>query len=130
MPKRTLDKLTLPARVAIGTCIGILSVLALSLLFSLVAMLSKDPTANLTLYGEISLLCSMLLCGFFGARTGGDQKLACGLISAGILMVLAVMLALIFASSVVKALLLAALGMFVAAAGAALGSREKRRKRR
>ena len=130
MPKRTFDKLTFPARAAIGAGVGIISALAVSLLFSLVAILSKDPTANLTLYGEISLLCAMLICGFFGARIGGDQKLASGLISAGILTVLALMLALIFADDVAKALILAALGIFVAAAGAALGSREKRRKRR
>ena len=130
MPRRTLDKLPFLARAAIGAGVGIIAVLALSLLFSLVAILSKDPTANLTLYGEISLLCAMLLCGFSGAKLGGDQKLASGLISGGILLVIAVMFALILASNVVKALILAALGMFVAAAGAALGSREVKRRRR
>ena len=130
MHKRTLEKLPFFARVAIGAGIGIVSALASTLLFSLIASLSKNPTANLTLYGEISLIFAMLLCGFFGARLGGEQKLACGLVSAGILLVIEVFLALVFASNLVKALILAAIAIFVAASGAAMGSREKKRKRR
>ncbi len=131
MPKHVFDKLSFPARVGISAGAGAMFALACSLLFALIASMSANPSANLTLYGEICFLTSMAFCGFFGAKMGDDSKFLCGIAAGGTMLAAVVMLALLFSSGgIVKALILSTLGMFMCAVGAAVGSREVKRKRR
>lgn len=130
MPKRTFDKLSFPARTAItvGTCA--LFSLLLCLAFSFISYMSDDPSKNFTLYGEICYLLTMLFCGFIGAKLNSENRFASGIISGCAMLVLTALGAIVLSDNAVKSLILAALGMFLCAAGAAVGSREPKRKRR
>ena len=130
MPKRTFDKLSFSARMGITALCAVLFALVLCLIFSFVAYMSEDPTKNLTLYGEICYLATMLFCGFTGAKLSRENKFLCGIISGGILLVLSAIGALIFSENPIKSLILATLGMFLCTTAAVLGAREPKRKRR
>ena len=130
MPKRTLEKLSLPARMAIATGAAAVFAIICCMIFAFIASMSNDPTAHLTLYGEICFLLSMLFCGFLGAKIATDQKFICGFGSGGILLLIVVAAALFLADSAIKALTIALLGLFLCAAGSAIGSREAKRKHR
>ena len=67
MSKRTLSKLPLTAAAALTAAFGCLFALLLCLLFAFAASAAEDPTAHLSLYGEIAFGLSMLFCGFVGA---------------------------------------------------------------
>ena len=131
MPKRNFDKLTTPIRISITAGAGVLFALICNLFFALIAYMSSDPAANLTLYGEICLLLSMLFCGFFGAKIENEQKFVCGMASGSAMLAIVIMFALFFSSGgFVKALILSVLSIFLCAVGAAVGSRKVKRKRR
>ena len=130
MPKRSFDKLSFPARIAITVVLGILFAFLICLAFSLVAYASDDPTKNLTLYGEICYLVTMFFCGFIGSKLNRENKFASGVFSGGAMLILSALGALVLSDNFIKSLILAVLGMFLSAAGAALGSREPKRKRR
>jgi hypothetical protein len=72
----------------------------------------------------------MLFCGFIGAKLSNENKFQCGIISGGALLVLSAIGALVFSDNAAKSLILAIIGLFLSAAGAAIGSREQKRKRR
>lgn len=131
MPKKSLKKLSFPARTAIALGVSVLLAFLACLLLAAVAMASEDPTAHLSIYGNAVFLLSMLFCGFFGARLAAENRFLCGLIAAGCLLLFAI--AMHFALGEIgfaKAFALAALGAFCGALGALLGAREKKRKRK
>lgn len=131
MPKNALEKLTLTARTALVVGVTLLFALLCCMLLAFVAGRSEDPTANLTLYGEIAFALSMLLCGFLGAKLAADRRFASGLLAGGIVLVLVIAASIAFGgTSFVKEAILAALGAFVAATGALLGAKEKKRRRK
>ncbi|MBQ4599887.1 MAG: DUF3792 family protein [Clostridia bacterium] len=131
MPKKAFEKLTLTARTALVVGVTLLLALLCCLLLAFVAGRSEDPTANLTLYGEIAFALSMLFCGFLGAKLAPEQRFVSGLVASGILLLLVIAASVAFGgTSFVKEAILAALGAFVAAAGALLGAKEQKRRRK
>lgn len=131
MPKRMLEKLSMPIRTAAVVGTGAVFALALCALFAFAASLSDDPTANLTLYGEICFCLTMLFCGLLGAKLAADKRFVCGLAASGVMLfIAAVAMLFIGTDSVIKTLIVALLGLFASAAGAAVGAREVKRKRR
>ena len=131
MPKHTFEKMSLPLRTAITAGVSLIFAFILCLIMSAVANASDDPTKNLTLYGEIAYGLSMLFCGFLGSRLAGENRFVCGVTAGGIMLLTIIALSIIFGGeSFMKALILALLGAFIASVGAALGSREKKRKRK
>ncbi len=131
MPKNIFGKLSFTARVAICICITVIFALTCCLGFAAAASAAEDPGKSLLLYGEICFCLTMLFCGFFGARTGGDRRFVGGITSSGIMLLTIAALSLLFdGTSTVKSLVLILLGAFFASLGALLGSKEKKRKRR
>lgn len=131
MPKRTLEKLSMPTKTAVTVGAGAVFALALCSLFAFAATLSDDPTANLTLYGEICFCLTMLFCGILGAKLAADKKFVCGFAAGGIMLLIATAAMLFLGTdSAIKTLIIALVGLFFAAAGSALGAREVKRKRR
>lgn len=131
MPKHTLEKMSLTVRTAITVGVTVVFAFILCLIMSAVANASDDPTKDLTLYGETAYGLSMLFCGFLGARLAADKRFICGVTAGGIMLLLVIALSIVFGGeSFVKELILALLGAFIASVGAALGSREKKRKRK
>lgn len=131
MPKTTISKLPIAARTAISIAAAILFALCACLLISAAAQMSEDPTAHLSLAGEIAFMLSMLLCGFLGAKFSSESRFACGLLAAGILLLFVIAASVAFGgTSFVKEVILAILGAFFAALGSLLGAREKKRKRK
>lgn len=131
MPKHLFGKLTLTARTALTVGIAMLFAISCCLLFCFVAKYSEDPTANLQLFGEIAFALSMLFCGFLGAKLAPEQRFVSGLVASGILLLLVIAASVAFGgTSFVKEAILAALGAFVAAAGALLGAKEQKRRRK
>lgn len=131
MPKHSFKKLPMGARCAIVVGITVIFSLVLCLIMSAVAQSSDDPTKNLTLYGEIAYLASMLFCGFLGAKTAEEKRFASGMISSAAMLLIVVSASIIFGGeSFIKELLLALLGAFVSSVGSLMGAREVKRKRR
>ncbi|MBE6678989.1 MAG: hypothetical protein E7598_00535 [Ruminococcaceae bacterium] len=131
MPKHSFKKLSLAARCAIVAAITVAFALSLCMIMGAVAFASEDPTKNLTLYGEICFLLSMFFCGFVGAKTAGESRFASGIFASGIVLLLVIAASVAFGGdSFIKELTMAALGVAVSASGAALGSRETKRKHR
>lgn len=131
MPKNALEKLTLTARTALVVGVTLLFALLCCLVLAFIAGRSEDPTAHLTLYGEIAFALSMLLCGFLGAKLAADKRFISGLVASGVMLLLVIAASIAFGgTSFVKEAILAALGAFVAAAGALLGAKEQKRRRR
>ncbi|MBQ4557299.1 MAG: hypothetical protein IJA60_06610 [Clostridia bacterium] len=131
MPKNTLEKMSLPIRTAITVGASLLFAFIICIIISAVAFLSDDPTKNLTLYGEIAFCITMLFCGFLGARIASDKRFASGVIASGIMLLIVITASIVFGGeSFVKELILALLGAFIASVGAAIGSREKKRRRK
>lgn len=129
MPKHSFSKMSLPARCAMVTVISVVFAFALCMIMSAVSMASDDPTKNLTLYGEICFGASMCFCGFLGAKTAAENRFASGIISGGMMLILVIAASIVFGGeSFVKEAIIAVLGFITSAAGAALGSRETRRK--
>ena len=101
-----------------------------SLIMGAVALASEDPTENLTLYGEIIFILSMFFCGFLGAKVAVDAKILCGILSAMLMLMIVIAASLAFGGVIIpKALIIAAIGAVAALSGAAIGSREKKRRR-
>lgn len=131
MPKHSFSKMSLLARCAIVTAISVVFAFALCMIMSAISMASDDPTKNLTLYGEICFGASMFFCGFLGAKTAAEDRFANGIISAGMMLVVVIAASIVFGGdSFLKEVIIAVLGLIASAAGAALGSRETKRKRR
>lgn len=132
MPKRMLDKLSPFARIAISAGAAAVFALLVAVLLAFVASFSEDPAKNLTLYGEICFLATMLFGGLVGAKMGGETKIFSGVISGAVILALVILPSLfVNDGGILKALVMALLGMFVCVVGAAVGSREsKRRKHR
>lgn len=102
-----------------------------SFIMGAVAMASEDPTENLTLYGEIIFILSMFFCGFLGAKVAVDAKILCGILSAMLMLMIVIAASLAFGGVIIpKALIIAAIGAVAALSGAAIGSREKKRRRK
>lgn len=130
MPKRFIQKLPLIARAAIADGLSLLLAFVLCLLFAAIAMTSSDPTANLSLYGEILFLLSMLFCGFLGAKLSAENRFLGGMTAAGGLLLLIVIASLIIGTdSGSLFFVLSALGAFFGAIGALFGAKEKKRRR-
>ncbi len=130
MPKKSLRKLPLLLRTAIAVGSALLLAFFLSLLLAAIAMSCSDPTANLTLYGEILFLLSILLCGFLGARLAAENRFLGGLAAVGELLLLTVIASLVIGTDSGNLFfVLAALGAFFGAIGALLGAKEKKRSR-
>lgn len=131
MPKHAFQKLTTPARTAMVLAAVLVFALVGCLLLTLVACRSEDPTANLTLYGEVVFALSMLLCGFLGAKIAGEKRFICGLIAGGTLLLLTIAASIVFGGdNFIKEVILAALGAFFAAGGSLLGAKEPKRRRK
>ena len=130
MSKRIFDKLSFFTRTAITASLGAMFATVLSLAFSFVAYISENPSESIALYGEVCYLLTMLFCGFVGAKISRENAFASGIASGGAMLVLTSLGALVLSENAVKSLILASLGMFLCAAGAAVGSREPKRKRR
>lgn len=130
MPKRMFEKMSFPVRTAVAVALTAVFALALCAIFAFAAKCTEDPTANLTLYGEICYCVSMLFCGAVGAKMGAENKFASGIAAGGGALLVVAIAALILSDSFIKSLILAALGLFLCAAGSAVGSREVKRKRR
>lgn len=131
MPKTTLSKLPLVTRTALAVTATTLFALLVCLLVSAVAQTSDDPTAHLSLAGEIVCMLSMVLCGFLGAKLSAENRFACGLLAAGCLLLLVIAASIAFGgTNFLKEVLLAVLCAFFAALGALVGAREKKRKRK
>ncbi len=129
MSKRSFDKLPLSVRIAITVGITLVFALILCLVFCAVANAGEDPTANLSLYGEIAFGMTMLFCGFIGAKGAPDQKFMCGIAAAGAVLLLVIAMSVVFGGdSFAKEAMLAGLGAFLAAGGALLGAKEPSRK--
>ncbi len=129
MSKRSFDKLPLSVRIAITVGITLVFALILCLIFCAIANAGDDPTANLTLYGEIAFGMTMLFCGFIGAKGAPDQKFMCGVAAAGAVLLLVIAMSVVFGGdSFAKEAILAGLGAFLAAGGALLGAKEPSRK--
>ena len=131
MPKHTFAKMTMTARTALAVGVTLIFALLCCLAFTLAAMASEDPTAHLSLYGEIAFALSLLFCGFFGAKIAADQRFTAGLLAAGVLLLAVIAASVAFGgSNFVKEVLLALLGCFMGALGALLGAKEPRRRRK
>lgn len=132
MQKRSFSKL--PAIVRYLTAMGMsfLFALVLCLVMSAVAKGSEDPTASLSLYGEIIFALSMLFCGFAGAKSGTDNKLADGILSSSLLLLTVLAVSLLFSgeTSFLKEVTIALIGYATAILGAFLGAPEKKRRRK
>lgn len=101
-----------------------------SVIMGTVAMMSSDPTKNLMLYGEIIFVFSMFFCGFLGAKVAVDAKILCGILSALLMLLVVFAASLALGGIMPKALSIAAVGAVAALSGAAVGSREKKRRRK
>ncbi|MBQ6614445.1 MAG: TIGR04086 family membrane protein [Clostridia bacterium] len=132
MPKHSFSKLPPFARYLTVSGISLLFASLLCLVMSFVAKSSGDPTANLSLYGEIIFALSMLFCGFTGAKSGSENKLLSGILSSALLLLIVFAVSLLFSgeTSVAKEIILALIGSATACAGAFLGSSEKKRRRK
>ena len=95
------------------------------------AKASEDPTKNLTLYGEITLMLTMFLCGFVGAKCAAENRFASGVCASGMLLVLVIVASLFLGGNAfLKSAILATLSFAISATGAAIGSRQTKRKHR
>lgn len=131
MHKHSINRLPSFVRYMAVTGMSLLFAVVCSLIMSAVAMGSEDPTKNLKLYGEIIFVISMLFCGFSGAKIAVDAKILCGILSAALMLLITVSASLALGGSLLlKEAALAAIGAVAALSGAALGSREKKRKRK
>lgn len=131
MPRYSFKKMPLLTRSFIICGCSLILSLMLCIFASIIAKSSNNPSENLSLYGEICFLITMLFCGFSGAKTAVESRFASGIIPA------AIMLAIIFATSLcfggtsfMKEFILAIIGAVIAAAGAFMGAKEKKRGRR
>ena len=131
MPKNIFTRMSLPVRTAIAVGVAALFALLGCLLCAVIAQRTKDPTAHLTLYGEGVFLCTMLLCGFLCAKLAQENRFLGGLLPVGLLLLCIIAASIAFGgTSFVTEVILATLGAFCGTAGALLGSKEKRRKKR
>ena len=132
MSKHGFSKLPAFARYLTAMGISFLFALVLCLVMSAVAKGSEDPTANLSLYGEIIFALSMLFCGFTGAKSGTDNKLTDGILSSSLLLLTVLAASLLFSgeTSFAKEITLAIIGYATAILGAFLGATEKKRRRK
>lgn len=132
MPKHSFSKLPPFVRYLAIAAISLLFALSLCMIMSAVAKSSTDPTANLSLYGEITFAVSMLFCGFVGAKCGSESKLLSGILSSAILLLSVLAVSLFFSgeTSVAKEIIVVAIGSASAALGAFAGASEKRRRRK
>ena len=129
MPKHTFSKMTLVARTAVAAGAALLLSLVLCLLLGGIAGALEDPTAHLTLFGEIALMLSMLFCGFLGASLSAENRFAAGMLASGIWLLLVSAASLAVGNpSLVRSLLLIALAAFCGAVGSLLGAKEHRRR--
>ena len=131
MSKRTFDKLPSPARYLTVVGTSLITAVCLCLIMSGVAASSPNPTANLSLYGNIAFVISMFVCGFLGAKAATEGKFLCGILSAALMLTVIVAASIVFGGvSFSKETLLACIGVAAAIIGALLGAREKKRKRK
>ncbi len=131
MHKHSLSRLPSFVRYMTVTGASLIFAVVCSLIMGAVAMGSEDPTKNLKLYGEIIFVFSMLFCGFLGAKTAVDAKILCGILSAALMLLIIIAASLALGGSLLlKEATIAAVGAVAALSGAALGSREKKRKRK
>ena len=132
MSKRTLSKLPLTAAAALTAAFGCLFALILCLLFAFAASAAEDPTAHLSLYGEIVFGLSMLFCGFVGARLCDGERFLRGILAGAMLLLAAVTGSFAFGGegSFAKIAVLCSIGAFLCCGGALLGSKEPKRRRR
>lgn len=131
MPKRSLRRLPFALRTVLVVGVAILLVLLACFALSALALAGSDPTAHLSLYGELLFLLFMLLCGFFGAKLSEEHRFLSGTTAAGGLLLIAFALSLVLGGGTTAlSLILAAFGLALGMAGAALGMREHRRGRR
>ena len=130
MSKRTLNKLPLAAAAALTAAFGCLFALFLCLVFAFAAAAADDPTASLSLYGEITFGLSMFFCGFVGARLCDGERFLRGLLAGAMLLLTAVAGSFAFGgeSSFAKIAVLCSIGAFLCCCGALLGAREPKRK--
>ena len=131
MSKRMLSKLPLTAAAALTAAFGCLFALILCLLFAFAASAAEDPTAHLSLYGEIAFGLSMLFCGFVGARLCDGERFLRGILAGAFLLLLAVAGSIAFGGegSFAKIAVLSSIGAFLCCGGAILGAKEPKRKR-
>ncbi len=132
MSKRFLNKLPFAAAAALTAGFGCLLSLILCLLFAAAASAAEDPTAHLSLYGEIVFALSMLFCGFVGARLCDGERFLRGILAGAILLLIAITGSFAFGgtSSFAKIAVLCGVGAFLCCCGAVLGAKEPKRKRR
>lgn len=131
MKKNALAKLPLLARSAITLGAAILFAILTSLACSALLLCTADPTAFASLLGNALFLCTMGFCGFLGAKTAKESRVASGLLPSGMLLLLAVAASLAFGESeFLRPCTVALLGAVCATGASLLGTREKRRKKR
>ena len=132
MSKRSLQKLPLAAASALTAGLGCLFALLLCLLFAAAASASEDPTAHLSLYGEITFALSMFFCGFVGAKLCEDTRFLRGVLSGAILLLIAITGSFAFGGNCgfAKAAVLCGIGAFLCCCGALLGAKEPKRRRK
>ncbi len=131
MSKRTLEKLPTVTRAALAAAVSCLFALVLCLLFAAAASSLDDPTAHLSLYGEIIFAVTMLTCGLLGAKLSGDERFLSGMLSGGILLLFVIAASFAFpGGSFAKCAVLCGIGAFLVSVGAILGAKEPKRKHR
>ena len=125
MSKRTLEKLPTVTRAALAAAASCLFALVLCLLFAAAASSLDDPTAHLSLYGEIIFAVTMLTCGLLGAKLSGDERFLSGMLSGGILLLFVIAASFAFpGGSFAKCAVLCGIGAFLVSVGALLGAKE------
>ena len=132
MQKHSFSKLPALARHLLAVCLSLLFSLILCLVMSAVAKRSSDPTAHLSLYGEIIFAFSMFFCSFVGAKSSADKKLLDGLLSSALLLLITFAVSLSFSgeTSFAKEAALMLIGSATATLGAFSGATEKKRRRK
>ena len=131
MSKRTLEKLPTVTRAALAAAASCLFALVLCLLFAAAASSLDDPTAHLSLYGEIIFAVTMLTCGLLGSKLSGDERFLSGMLSGGILLLFVIAASFAFpGGSFAKCAVLCGIGAFLVSVGALLGAKEPKRKHR
>ena len=126
MSKRTLEKLPTVTRAALAAAASCLVALVLCLLFAAAASSLDDPTAHLSLYGEIIFAVTMLTCGLLGAKLSGDERFLSGMLSGGILLLFVIAASFAFpGGSFAKCAVLCGIGAFLVSVGA-LSARRSR----
>ena len=124
MSKRTLEKLPTVTRAALAAAASCLFALVLCLLFAAAASSLDDPTAHLSLYGEIIFAVTMLTCGLLGAKLSGDERFLSGMLSGGILLLFVIAASFAFpGGSFAKCAVLCGSGAFLVSVGALLGAK-------